>query len=192
MAIFEKEFSFESTEKTYVRRITPLINEYIAETKTDAGIIILESMHTTCGFNINEGMEPNFLKDIEEQSQLLFHEDENSTWAYGRPDYPFPTSQYRHFCGDNRLLLPGEIENESNGPRHLRNMVLAYPTLQRSYRKGGLVLKRFQDILFLEFDGRDGSNGLEKRERSFLLTVNSYESPIIPLPPHRLPPNALI
>jgi thiamine phosphate synthase YjbQ (UPF0047 family) len=190
MPIFEKEITFGSTLRTYAARITPVINKVLEELNTSSGIVTLESMHTTCGFNINEGQEPNFLLDIVEVAQIIVPEDRRSTWVIGK-DYPYPTLPYRHFCGDNRLLLPGEVENESNAARHIRDMALANPTLQRSYRNGKLRLGRFQDILLLEFDGRDGSDGLEKRERTLMVTVDSYESPIISLPPLRLPPNLL-
>lgn len=186
MAYFETEISFTSTERTYISDITDSVNDVIAETRTRSGLVVVTSLHTTLGLQINEGREPNLLMDIVDIARNLVPEDKNGSWVRGRQEYPFPTAAYRHYCGDNPELEDGEVEDDNNAPRHVRNMLLGYPNLERLYRDGRLILGRFQRFLVMEHDGREDPI----RERRIHVLVNSFEEEVKRLNLRRLAPNA--
>ncbi len=186
MALFETEIRFTSTVRTYIADITDPINDIIGETGTESGKVTLTSLHTTLGLQINEGKEPNLLHDIVDIGRRLVPEDIRGSWIRGGQEYPFPIAIYRHYCGDNPDLEPGEIEDDSNAGRHARAMALSFSSLDRLYLGGRLMLGRFQRFLVYEHDGRLDP----ARERRVHVLVSSFEEELKSLNLRRLAPNA--
>jgi thiamine phosphate synthase YjbQ (UPF0047 family) len=186
MAIFETEIQFESPEKIYVADLTDEINGIISETRTDAGIVYATSLHTTLGLQINEGREPNLLFDLADFARRLVPEADNGRWVLEDPDYGlhFPVAVYRHYCGDNPDLAPGEKEDDHNAARHIRAMLLGKDSVNRIYTDGKTKLGRFQRWLAMEMDGRPN------RERRIHVLVDSFDEPVQRLGLRRLAPNA--
>lgn len=186
MALFETEIRFNSSVRTYVADITEGVNDIIGDTRTKFGEVRLTSLHTTLGLQVNEGREANLLLDLPDIARRLIPEDINGSWVRGGQEYPFPVAIYRHYCGDNPDLKPGEVEDDQNASRHGRAMTLSYPKLDWLYRDGQLLLGRFQRLLVFEHDGRPDP----VRERRIHILVNSFEEKVQRLNLRRLAPNA--
>lgn len=186
MKHFETEIQFASTERTYIADITGDVNGILEETRTQSGIVILTSLHTTLGLLVNEGREKNLLYDMLDIARNLIPEDEKGSWVRGGQEYPFPIAKYRHYCGDNPDLAPGETEDDRNASRHARAEGFSKPQLERVYREGSLLLGRFQRMLIFEHDGRSDP----VRERRIHVLVNPFEGPVEKLAIRRLTENA--
>lgn len=51
--------------------ITSLVQKVVSETKIDNGIVTVFVPHTTCGITINEGADPDVVRDIKYQLEKL-------------------------------------------------------------------------------------------------------------------------
>lgn len=113
--------------------ITSYVNEDIKTSNIKNGIVIVYCPHTTAGITINENADPDVVRDL----------------IYGfEKAYPTTDSNYRHF--------------EGNSHAHLKSSTIgASQTL--ILNDGNLLLGRWQDIYFCEFDG--------PRDRTFYVKI---------------------
>ena len=113
--------------------ITNIIEEDIRSSNVRDGIAVVYCPHTTAGITINENADPDVVRD-------LIYRFEKA--------YPSNDNNYRHF--------------EGNSHAHLKSSTIgASQTL--IIDDGKLILGRWQDIYFCEFDG--------PRNRTFYVKV---------------------
>ena len=51
--------------------ITPLLNEWIAKTQMETGLLTLYAKHTSCSLTINENADPRVLQDLDAWLSLI-------------------------------------------------------------------------------------------------------------------------
>lgn len=103
--------------------ITSIIEEDIKNSGIEEGIAIIYCPHTTAGITINENADPDVVRDL----------------IYGfEKVYPTNDKNYKHFGG--------------NSHAHMKSSTIgASQTL--IINEGRLILGRWQDVYFCEFDG---------------------------------------
>ena len=103
--------------------ITETIREDVINSGVKEGIAIIYCPHTTAGITINENADPHVVRDL----------------IYGfEKAYPTDDRNYKHF--------------EGNSHAHMKSSTMgASQTLIIS--EGKLILGRWQDVYFCEFDG---------------------------------------
>lgn len=103
--------------------ITETIREDVIDSGIQEGIAIIYCPHTTAGITINENADPDVVRDL----------------VYGfEKAYPTDDRNYKHF--------------EGNSHAHMKSSTMgASQTLIIS--EGKLILGRWQDVYFCEFDG---------------------------------------
>jgi len=125
---------YKTRERLELINITKDLNEVVRKHGMKAGIVLVQSLHTTTAIFINE-FQQALLDDIKSFLERLV----------GRIDY------WRH--NDPKL---SEC-NRQNADSHLRAMVLGH-TLSVPVRDGELALGYWQSIILAELDGpRDRS-----------------------------------
>jgi thiamine phosphate synthase YjbQ (UPF0047 family) len=169
--MFLHEIKFDSTEHTYVKDITQVINEVIKKTKTKQGFAVVSSRNTTLGIIVNEIAEPNLLSDIVNHSLESVHEDKRST-RVGK-DYRHPTSDYKHRCQDNPFC--NEVDEDYNAAAHIRALTFSHPSVTVPIRDGKLELGKYQQVAVFEFDGRDGKGKNPVRKRTVQIWISPSE-----------------
>lgn len=113
--------------------ITPMINADIKQSGVTNGIVLVYCPHTTAGITINENADPDVVHDL----------------IYGfEKAYPSLDNNYRHFEGNSHSHLKSSTVGAS------QSLIL---------NEGKLILGRWQDIYFCEFDG--------PRERTFYVKI---------------------
>lgn len=172
MRIFLKEIKFDSTEHTYIKDVTDIVNGVIKKTKTKQGFAIISSRHTTMGIVVNEIAEPNLLSDIIDHSLGFIHEDKRSTRVH--QDYKHPTRDYKHRCQDNPYC--DEIDEDYNAAAHIRSLTFSHSSVTIPIRNGKLELGKYQQVALFEFDGRDGKGKNPVRKRTIQIWINPAEN----------------
>lgn len=125
--------SIEITPRQTMVNITPYIKDDIKSSNIKNGIVVVYCPHTTAGITINENADPDVVRDL----------------VYGfEKVYSTIDSNYKHF--------------EGNSHAHLKSSTIgASQTL--ILNNGNLILGRWQDIYFCEFDG--------PRDRTFYVKI---------------------
>ena len=108
--------------------ITETIREDVIDSGVKDGIAIIYCPHTTAGITINENADPDVVRDL----------------VYGfEKAYPTDDKNYRHF--------------EGNSHAHMKSSTMgASQTI--IINEGKLILGRWQDVYFCEFDGPRNRN----------------------------------
>ena len=113
--------------------ITSYVNEDIKSSNIKNGIVVVYCPHTTAGITINENADPDVVHDL----------------IYGfEKAYPTTDSNYKHFEGNSHAHLKSSTVGAS------KTLIL---------NDGKLILGRWQDIYFCEFDG--------PRDRTFYVKI---------------------
>lgn len=120
---------YKTRERLQLINITRDINDVLKKHGMKAGIVLVQTLHTTTAIFINE-FQQALLGDIKSFLERLV----------GRLDY------WRH--NDPRI---SEC-NRKNADSHLRAMVLGH-TLSLPVRNGELALGYWQSVIFAELDG---------------------------------------
>lgn len=125
--------SIEITPRQTMVNITSYIRDDIKSSNIKNGIIVVYCPHTTAGITTNENADPDVVRDL----------------VYGfEKAYSTIDSNYKHF--------------EGNSHAHLKSSTIgASQTL--ILNNGNLILGRWQDIYFCEFDG--------PRDRTFYVKI---------------------
>ena len=103
--------------------ITEQVRSILRQAGASEGLVIVYCPHTTAGITINEGADPDVVRDILQHLNELF---------------PWNHPQYRH--------------SEGNSAAHLKaSMIGASQAIP--FVDGDMVLGTWQSIFFCEFDG---------------------------------------
>ena len=125
--------SIEINPRQAMVDITSQVKEDIKNSDIENGIVVVYCPHTTAGITINENADPDVLRDL--------------IYGFEKP-YPSSDDNYRHF--------------EGNSHAHLKSSVIgASQTFILNH--GNLILGRWQNIYFCEFDG--------PRDRTFYVKI---------------------
>lgn len=162
MKVFLKELQFPSTDHTYLRDITDLVEDAAVKSGVRHGLVIVNSKHTTLGVIVQEIAEPNLVKDILLHTLKCVPEDKRST----RVDkgWEHPTTDYRHRCQDNPYC--DEIDEDYNAGSHIRALTFSHSSVIVPFKDAKLELGKYQQIAIFEFDGRDGKGKNPIRQRT--------------------------
>lgn len=113
--------------------ITSYIKEDIELSNIKNGIVLVYCPHTTAGITVNENADPDVVHDL----------------VYGFENaYPTHDNKYKHFEGNSHAHMKSSTVGAS------QSFIL---------NEGSLILGRWQDIYFCEFD--------EPRNRSFYVKI---------------------
>lgn len=125
--------SIEINPRQTMVDITSYIKKDIKDSEITDGIVVVYCPHTTAGITVNENADPDVIKDL----------------IYGfEKVYPSEDGNYKHF--------------EGNSHAHLKSSTIgASQTL--ILNNGNLLLGRWQNIYFCEFDG--------PRDRTFYVKI---------------------
>lgn len=125
--------SIEINPRQTMVDITSYIKKDIKDSEIADGIVVVYCPHTTAGITVNENADPDVIKDL----------------IYGfEKVYPSEDDNYKHF--------------EGNSHAHLKSSTIgASQTL--ILNNGNLLLGRWQNIYFCEFDG--------PRDRTFYVKI---------------------
>lgn len=175
--MYEAKIQFPSHLRMSFRDLTPEINDLIQQTMTNQGRVGVISRHTTYGLTVNEFDEHKLLSDYEKFLLNLVPEDPRSTWVTAG-NYQYPIGDYGHACMDNLLRDPDEMDLDFNAGRHLRSSLFTKSAIWLPYKESSVVLGRFQKIVGIEFDGRDGSGINPERIRTLGVYVYPSEKVI--------------
>jgi secondary thiamine-phosphate synthase enzyme len=129
MNVFNTSFSYTSEERLEIVDITKRVREAIHKCPVSSGIVLVNSMHTTCALFVNE-FQASLVDDLKALADHLVPE-------HGR---------YRH--NDPRY---SDCER-GNAHAHLRSMLLGC-AVTMGVTDCELELGRFQSIILAEFDG---------------------------------------
>jgi secondary thiamine-phosphate synthase enzyme len=129
MKVFTTSFTLSSDEPTEVVDITKLVRDAIQQFPVQAGIALVNTLHTTCALFINE-FQSALIADLKALVERLVPE----------------RGGYRH--DDPRY---SDCER-GNGHAHLRAALLGR-SIALGVSHGELALGRFQSVIFAEFDG---------------------------------------
>jgi secondary thiamine-phosphate synthase enzyme len=121
--------AYQTRERLELVNITRDINEVVRKHGLKAGMVIVQSLHTTTAVFINE-FQQALLEDMKSFLERLV----------GRIDY------WRH--NDPKL---SECDRK-NADSHLRAMVLGH-TISLPVRNGALALGNWQSVILAELDG---------------------------------------
>lgn len=172
MNVYWKEFKFLSSQKTYIKDITPEIKSIILKTKVKNGLLLVNSMHTTMGIVVQEIAEKNLLTDILEHTLKFVPEDKRS--SYVSKDYKYPICEYRHRCQDNPYC--DEIDEDYNAASHIRAIMFSHSSVALPIKDGQVELGKYQQIAVFEFDGRDGSGKNPVRQRRVQIWIYPFDA----------------
>jgi thiamine phosphate synthase YjbQ (UPF0047 family) len=166
------EIKFDSTEHTYVKDLTQMVNDLIKKSKTKQGIVMVSSRNTTLGIILNEIAEPNLIRDIINHSLESVHEDKRSTRV--TKGYGHPTNDYKHRCQDNPFC--NEIDEDYNAASHIRALTFSHSSITVPIKDGKMELGKYQQVAMFEFDGRDGKGKNPIRIRTIQIWITPAEN----------------
>ena len=129
MKVFNTSFALATEERTEVSDITKLVREAVQQFPVNAGIGLINTLHTTCALFVNE-FQGSLIEDIKGLAERIVPE----------------RGGYRH--DDPRY---SDCER-GNAHAHLRAALLGR-SIAVGINDGDLTLGRFQSIIFAEFDG---------------------------------------
>ena len=129
MKAFNASFVVTSEERTELTDITKQIRDVVLTADIKEGIILVNSLHTTCALFVNE-FQAALVEDLKALADHLVP----------------PAAGYRH--DDPRY---SDCER-GNADAHLRTALLGR-SIALGVSDGELVLGRFQSIIFAEMDG---------------------------------------
>ena len=129
MKVFSASFTLSSEERTEISDITKLVREAIQQFSVANGMVLVNTMHTTCALFINE-FQSALIDDLRTLIERLVPE----------------RAGYRH--DDPRY---SDCER-GNACAHLRAALLGR-SIAVGLNNGELSLGRFQSVIFAELDG---------------------------------------
>jgi secondary thiamine-phosphate synthase enzyme len=129
MKVFSASFTLSSEERTEISDITKLVREAIQQFSVANGMVLVNTMHTTCALFINE-FQSALIDDLRTLIERLVPE----------------RAGYRH--DDPRY---SDCER-GNACAHLRAALLGR-SIAVGLNNGELTLGRFQSVIFAELDG---------------------------------------
>jgi len=129
LKVVRKTFTMLSENHTQVLDITKQIRDIMLSADVKEGILLVNSLHTTCALFVNE-FQGALIEDVKTMIQSLV--TENNGYRHDDPRY-------------------SDCER-GNAHAHLRAALLGR-SVAVGVNDGDLALGRFQSIIFAEFDG---------------------------------------
>ena len=129
MKVFNASFVLPTENRVEVADITKQVREVLHQSSVSTGILLVNTLHTTCALFVNE-YQSALMEDVVALGERLVPE----------------RGGYRH--DDPRY---SDCER-GNGYAHLRTALLGR-NVSVAVNAGDLTLGRFQSIIFAEFDG---------------------------------------
>jgi secondary thiamine-phosphate synthase enzyme len=129
MKAFTTGFTLNTEERTEISDVTKLVRDAVQQFPVDAGIALINTMHTTCALFINE-YQAALVQDLKALIDRLVPE---------RGGYKHDDPRYSD-C------------ERGNAHSHLRAALLGR-NIAVAITHGDLALGRFQSIIFAELDG---------------------------------------
>src|SRR5437764_1663802 len=129
LKVARKTFTMLSEHRTQILDITKTIRDVMLSADIKEGILLVNSLHTTCALFVNE-FQGALVEDLKSMIESLVAENDG----------------YRH--DDPRF---SDCER-GNAHSHLRAALLGR-SVAVGVNDGDLALGRFQSIIFAEFDG---------------------------------------
>jgi len=129
MRVFNTSFTLESTARTEIADITPLVTSAIRPFAVSTGIALVNTLHTTCALFINE-FQSALMEDLRGLIERLIPDSAG-------------------YCHDDPRISDCE---RGNARAHLRAALLGR-TLAVGVNDGDLTLGQFQSVIFAELDG---------------------------------------
>ena len=119
-----REITLRTERRTQLIEITDQVRE--ALDGADGAAVLVYVPHTTAGVAINERIDPDLVRDLENAFQRVIQDD----WEWTHEDADGP-----------------------NAPSHARASLASSPQVVIPLRNGSIGLGRYQGIFFCEFDG---------------------------------------
>jgi secondary thiamine-phosphate synthase enzyme len=119
-----REITLRTERRTQLIEITDRVREALDGTGGSAALVYVP--HTTAGVAINERIDPDLVRDLENAFQRVVDDD----WAWAHEDADGP-----------------------NASSHARASLASSPQVLIPLRDGRLALGTYQGIFFCEFDG---------------------------------------
>lgn len=116
---------FNTTSKREYINITNRVEQIVAQSGVQEGMVLVSAMHITAGVYVNDA-ESGLIEDIDTWLEKL---------APFNPDYN------HHLTG------------ETNGDAHLKSLIIHHEVIV-PITKGALDLGPWQQVYYAEFDGR--------------------------------------
>ena len=113
----------KTTKKTSIVNITPLVKEEVKKSGVKSGLCLIYVPHTTCAVFINEGADPDVVRDITYMLEKLI---------------PWDDKNYAHA--------------EGNSAAHIRSSIIGNSRIV-PIDGGELMLGTWESIFLAEFDG---------------------------------------
>src|SRR5256886_8510554 len=129
LKVARKTFTMLSEHRTQILDITKTIRDVMLSADIKEGILLVNSLHTTCALFVNE-FQGALVEDLKAMIETLVAE--NGSYRHDDPRY-------------------SDCER-GNAHSHLRAALLGR-SVAIGLNNGELTLGRFQSIIFAEFDG---------------------------------------
>jgi secondary thiamine-phosphate synthase enzyme len=120
-----REIVLETERKLQLIEVTDQIRDALGDANGATAALIYVP-HTTAGVAINERIDPELVRDLENAFQRVVGDD----W------------EWKH-----------EDEDGPNAPSHARASLASSPQVLIPLKDGGLALGTYQGVFFCEFDG---------------------------------------
>lgn len=114
-------------------RLNTQLNQWVATTGINLGVLHLTCLHTSCSLTINENADPRVLQDLAAWMDAVVPQD-----GYGPPNGDGKRARYVH-----------DDEGDDDMPAHIRT-ALTSQTITLSVENGGLLLGVWQGIYLWE------------------------------------------
>lgn len=122
-------------------RITDDVHQAVKESGIQEGMVLVSAMHITAGVWVNDddpGIQADALEWLDKIAPPSWREPMNEVAAALLPD----GGDYRH-----------HRSGEDNGDAHLKNLLVHHQVIVPA-TKGRLDLGPWQEVFYVEFDGR--------------------------------------
>jgi secondary thiamine-phosphate synthase enzyme len=120
-----KTINVSTTKRVDLVDITAQIQKIVSKSSTDDGIVTVYVPHTTCGITINEGADPDVVRDIKYQLEKLIPHQQGYHHMEGNSDSHIKTcivGSSEHIIIENGQLVLGTWQSiflcDFDGPRN--------------------------------------------------------------------------
>ena len=120
-----KTINISTTKRVDLVNITAQVQTVVSKTKVDSGVVTVYVPHTTCGITINEGADPDVVRDIKFQLENLIPYQQGYRHMEGNADSHIKTclvGSSENIIVENGQLVLGTWQSiflcDFDGPRN--------------------------------------------------------------------------
>ena len=117
--------NISTTKRVDLINITSQVQKVVSESSVDEGIVTVFVPHTTCGITINEGADPDVVRDIKHQLEILIPYQQGYKHMEGNSDSHIKTciiGSSENIIFENGQLVLGTWQSiflcDFDGPRN--------------------------------------------------------------------------